>query len=95
MILATEFETQTCVYQRCGVIFAITAEFAEVRHQDHAWFYCPNGHKQRWSQENDTEKYKRIYRAERDRCRDLTSDLAEAEGSIRAYKGHTTRRATA
>ena len=91
MILSIDFRSHTCVQKGCGAVFATTVEFDNTRHDDHAWFYCPNGHKQAYLGENDTEKYKRRYEAEYARCKDLTSDLVSAEGTIIAYKGHATR----
>ena len=90
-MLAINFITHTCVHKGCGAVFATTVEFDNTRHDDKAWFYCPNGHKQAYLGENEVEKYKRRYETEYARCKELTSNLAAAEGSVRAYKGHATR----
>ena len=91
MILSIDFRSHTCVHEGCGAVFATTVEFDASRRDDHAWFYCPNGHQQRYLQESDAEKYKRRYESEYARCKALNSDLVGAEGTIRAYKGHATR----
>ena len=45
----------TCARAGCGVAFALTQEFAERRDEDHASFYCPNGHSQYYPQKTDLE----------------------------------------
>lgn len=42
------FEREDCV--NCGVTFFVTADLRKRRKQDAEWFYCPNGHAQRYSQ---------------------------------------------
>lgn len=91
MMLSIYFNQQTCIRKQCGVTFATTNEFDELRREDHADFFCPNGHSQHYTGENKAEKYQRRYEEEFARCKELTSDLAVAAGSIRAYKGHATR----
>ena len=39
----------TCTCYKCGITFAAPEHFFEKRHQDHATFYCPNGHPQHFS----------------------------------------------
>jgi hypothetical protein len=46
---------------KCGVTFGMPDEYYQNRRNDHAIFYCPNGHSQYFSNESEAEKYKRLY----------------------------------
>ena len=50
------FEIEECC--NCGVLFAMTAEFAKDRHRrkEAASFYCPNGHAQHYMGKTDAQK---------------------------------------
>lgn len=50
----TTFTVISCC--NCGVQFGITESFERWRRKDHEWFYCPAGHAQHYSGENETEK---------------------------------------
>lgn len=50
----------TCCHDGCGVTFGLTEQFAALRREDHAWWYCPNGHQQHYS--GATEASERFYR---------------------------------
>ena len=54
--------TETCC--DCGVVFAMSAEFREVRMDDHGWFYCPAGHSQHYTGKSEAER--RAEEAERE-----------------------------
>ena len=49
---------------RCGVCFAIPQKLENERRKDHQEFYCPNGHRQHFSQESEAERYKRLWESE-------------------------------
>lgn len=82
----------------CGVIFAMTAEFRQARIDDHADWYCPNGHVRHFVAKSEAEKLReRLAAVERQRDwaqarGDSWRDQATAaERSARAYRGHLTR----
>ncbi|KKL77521.1 hypothetical protein LCGC14_2034020 [marine sediment metagenome] len=52
---------------RCGVTFGLDSEYEAERRRDHLIWYCPNGHGQSWSQDNEEEKAKRLLAEERTR----------------------------
>lgn len=83
----------TCCYNGCGVQFALGSEFVERRMEDHAYWYCPNGHQQHWSQGNETERLKsqleasrRIASNERDRRQRAERQRAAARGQVTKIK---------
>lgn len=87
-----------CCHDRCGVTFAITKDFETRRRDDHAWFYCPNGHKQHYSGDNEEERLRKELAAANRRNNSLKSDLeweqmrsANWKRSAAAHKGHATR----
>lgn len=64
------YTTITCCYKECGLSFAVPEEWKKLRQEDHAWFYCPAGHKQHFGGETAQEKRIR--------------ELEEREKSLRA-----------
>lgn len=54
------FVTELCSY--CGMPFALTSDYRERRIQDHRTFYCPDGHPQGYTGENDKERIARLQR---------------------------------
>jgi hypothetical protein len=61
-----------CCNVDCGIAFAVPQWWHEGKQKTHAWFYCPNGHRQHFTDESDEEKFRR----ERDIAR---QQLARAE----------------
>lgn len=43
----------------CGVVYGLSSKFARDRRDDHATFYCPNGHSQWYPGETEAEKLKK------------------------------------
>lgn len=97
--------TEECCYAGCGVLFAMTEEFVRERRKDHQWWYCPNGHRQHYSGDNEEEKLRKQLDAERRQRQSAEQRVAMwqdeyAEADARAtrernrangYKGHATR----
>lgn len=50
------FEVVHCC--RCGIAFAMTADFQGRRRNDHATFYCPAGHEQHYTGPTEAQKLK-------------------------------------
>lgn len=49
----------TCCNDTCGISFAVPQWWHKGKRETHAWFYCPNGHQQHYTQESDEEKMRR------------------------------------
>lgn len=65
----------TCCHAGCGITFAVPDRWNKCRHDDHEWFYCPNGHRQHYSGDSEEDKLRR----ERDR---LAQRIAERDDEI-------------
>lgn len=89
---ASQLVTEECY--KCGITFAMPAQFKRDRLDDHASFYCPNGHGQQYIGKTDAQKLKEArerldqahasLRANRDQ-------LQASERSKAALKGVVTR----
>lgn len=96
--LVTTFVPVTCCHRECGMTFALPDSWVTLRRADHAWWYCPNGHSQRWSGKSEAERLRdekaaleRSLQWERDAKERATRRAVSAEHSARAHKGATTR----
>ena len=65
---ATTLIATDCIF--CGVLFALPERLQAERRKDHENFYCPNGHGQRFSQ-NETERQLEAERKENARIKSL------------------------
>lgn len=63
----------------CGILFGIPDSYEANRRKDHEEFYCPNGHKNYFPGESETEKYKRLYNAEAAKSLSTREQLAAME----------------
>lgn len=72
----------------CGVTLAMPADYEKRRKEDHASFYCLNGHTQAFQGETAQEKELRLARTALTAARDQAT---ASERSKAAYKGHLTR----
>lgn len=52
----TSYLTYPVACVNCGVIFAMTDDYLEMRKKDRKSFYCPNGHTQSYTGKTDKEK---------------------------------------
>jgi len=86
---AVDFEFHTC--GSCGVVWGMPEAFLDIKRQDGAWWYCPNGHKWHWTGETEEERLSRKLKQERDRSAALIANLDQTTASLRATKGHVTR----
>ncbi len=55
--LSISFESLTCC--ECGIEYAGPSYFFTKRRENHASFYCPNGHAQHFPAETEAERLKR------------------------------------
>lgn len=72
----------------CGIIFALPVFFEKKRRDDHATFYCPNGHTQYFPHESDAEKNARLLREEQERHKRTLArvNIAEAKAAEETAK---------
>lgn len=57
VVVMADLRTETCC--ECGILFAMDLGFVNRRKEDHKTFYCPSGHGQRYTGENEAEKLRR------------------------------------
>ena len=85
-----QLETETCY--RCGVLFAMTAEYRRKRLEDHTLnFYCPNGHDQHYIGKTDAEKERKLRQAAERREKYWRESSEDTERRLRATKGVVTK----
>jgi len=96
--IVTKYEVEICISEKCGVQFAVTQEFQLARERDHKYFYCPNGHGQKYTVKSDIEmlkeelKKKDAFILNRDnKISNLIQEKAQIKNSRAAYKAHLTR----
>lgn len=74
----------------CGVVFAMPTELRSHRLKDKAWFYCPNGHGQSYTR-NEEDRLRAQLESEH-RALTATQDRLNAErASHAATKGQLTK----
>ena len=100
--------TRECVYPvqvrlivwecpSCGIVYGVPEYFANALREVGGGYYCPNGHRLRWSETDADKERKRAERAERELrfSQDaLTREQDRAERERRtavALRGHLTR----
>lgn len=90
------FNVHCCT--ECGVSYALTAAYEARRREDHNTFHCPNGHRQHYPQENETEVARAEARQQRERAERLQNqlkrrgeDLTRERRSHSATKGQLTK----
>ena len=66
------FETVDCC--NCGIKFQVPEEWDENRREDGRWFYCPNGHKQKYTDCTD------------DKIEKLENENRELRAQVRSLK---------
>lgn len=78
----------------CGVIFYMPASYVQKRQEDHATFWCPNGHNQYYPGKTDAEKYEELYKKEQacckvksDKLRAVSDEAEHLTHSVNGYKG--------
>lgn len=101
MMTTVQEYTATLVVEECCTChmdFGVTRSFQRERRNDHAWFYCPVGHPQRYSGKSDLERTKaeleaarKIAENERDWRRREQADRKRAERQRSAARGQITK----
>lgn len=76
---------------QCHITFGTSRDFNSKRQEDHATFYCPQGHHNYYPQESDEEKLRWQLRSSEARRIHAEDEAAAAERSRRALKGQLTR----
>ena len=78
LALQTTLHIKTTHCIQCGCIIGMEREFYDCRLNDHAVFYCQNGHGQNFMAESDWDKGQRLLREEQARhARTLTRENEE------------------
>jgi hypothetical protein len=89
----TYFYSTTLTVTSCGVCqipFAIPKDLYASRSQDGQDFFCPNGHRIHYA-ENENARLKRQLQAANDHRAAAIAQRDQAEASLRTTKGHVTR----
>ena len=81
----------TCCKEGCGITFGLPNDWVKMRREDHAWWYCPNGHQQHWDQANEEERL----RKENARLKDDRTWYADQMSAARKDAEHQRRKAAA
>lgn len=89
--IAITFEPLTCCVNGCGMTFAVPVWFVERRRGDHEWWYCPNGHRQYFVSESDSEKLRRELASANGNLKYTRERLETEKRSTAAQKGQKTR----
>ena len=74
----------------CGISFGLPDDVYAARRTDGGAFYCPNGHRISWS-ENDNQRLKRELKQANDLRSRIAAERDQAEASRRAWKGQATK----
>ena len=85
----TKIHIITCA--RCAIDFGIGADFMRRRREDHAGFYCPNGHSNYYSGDNEEEQLRKRVKQLENTLTHTRDQREAAERSARAHKGVATR----
>jgi hypothetical protein len=84
----TDIETFTVEHCcNCGIAFAMTTDYHRRRVQDRRDFYCPAGHPQHYTGQNDAERIAELQRQIASRAEDLRAEQL----SHRATRGQLTK----
>jgi hypothetical protein len=59
ILFTRTYELVDCPHQGCNTVFGCDSAFIARRREDHAGFYCPNGHRMSFSADNETEKLRK------------------------------------
>lgn len=98
LLLSLAFRSTTCCVEGCRIVFAMERDYYDARRQDHASFYCPNGHSQHFTGESEAEKLTRqLDSAERmkaslsTRVDELREERDRERRRLRSMRGVVTR----
>ena len=83
---------------KCGIEFALPTSFVKKRREDHADFYCPNGHAQHFVSKTEAEllreqlqREQRNHNWTRESLTRANREVAQKEAARRSQKAATTR----
>lgn len=86
MSITIELFVKECVYEGCGISYAVPKEWDKYRREDHKSFYCPNGHRHYYPGKTRVEKLMEqlgILRNDHERC---VAKLEEKDRRIKSLK---------
>ena len=102
----TELVKEICCWKECKVAFGLEAGMQAQLRRNGAWFYCPNGHQQQYTQGKTAEqKLREELEAERlarqraeqnsamwqDDAREAREEAEHQRRRANGYKGHATK----
>lgn len=67
---------------QCGMTFGITTEYEKRRRDDHANFYCPQGHPMVYGQKTKAEREAKRFKARSERLAAQLSEAWEADAAL-------------
>ena len=70
----------------CSAFIALTASHKKTLLENHANFYCPNGHRQHYLDETEAQKWETRFNAERDHLNGALTRLSEAKKELKRVK---------
>lgn len=95
MMASIEFVTILCSAEKCGLQFALPADFVNSRREDHNSFYCPNGHSRcypaKTQEENKIANLEQALAAKTERIRQLEGGINFRDRLLANRKGQITR----
>lgn len=90
--ITTEAKTISC--GKCDIVFAVPSSWYRARCDDHATWYCPNGHPRVFAGKSEAQKLRerlereqRCCELNRARAAGLEEQVEHREAQIRGYKG--------
>lgn len=98
LLMELDLEKLTCCAEGCGIVYAAPTSWIRDRRNDHATFYCPNGHQQWFPGKSETEKLRDELLRERQKLDQAKADAeyqrnerARAERQASAARGQVTK----
>lgn len=80
---------ETCL--TCGISFWVPLDWQKLRVKNQKFFYCPNGHQQRYCGKTEEEELRQENERLQSKAERLRDTLNATERSRAAQKGHLTR----
>lgn len=85
----TSFDVITC--GACGISFGVPEHWRNARRNDHATFYCPNGHPRAFLGESKAERLEKLLETANARVTHAEDQRLAAERSAAAARGQVTK----
>ena len=80
-----------CCRPGCGMTFAVPEHWVKSRREDHANFYCPNGHTLHYSAETEAERLRKQLAQMTSRCDQTQAALRDTSKQLDTVKKNQKR----